>query len=53
MAPQQDKRPAKKRSYPPFYEKVVPIALGIIALAIIVLLILSAAVALGVFSGGG
>lgn len=53
MSPKQAKRPAQKRSYPSFYEKVVPIALGIIALAIIVLLILSVAIALGVFSGGG
>ena len=46
------KQPANKRQYPPLYEKIIPIALGIIALAILALLVISVAVALGVFPGG-
>jgi hypothetical protein len=42
-----------KRQYPPFYEKVVPIALGIIALTIVVLLLIIVCVALGLFPGAG
>jgi hypothetical protein len=38
------------REYPPFYEKAVPIALGIIVLVIVVLLFIIVAVALGLFS---
>ena len=38
-----------KRQYPPFYEKFVPIALGIIAIAIIVLLLIIVGVVLGCF----
>jgi hypothetical protein len=41
------------RRYPPFYEKAVPIALGIIALAIIVLIIIALSVLLGVFPNPG
>jgi hypothetical protein len=40
-----------KRRYPAFYEKTVPIALGIIVIAIIVLLLAILAVALGLFPG--
>jgi hypothetical protein len=40
-----------KRQYPPFYEKAVPIVLGIIAIAIIVLLLVIIGVALGLFPG--
>ena len=34
IVPDKDKksRPSPKRQYPPFYEKVVPIALGVIAI---------------------
>ena len=39
------------RQYPPFYEKVVPIALGVIAIAIVVLLLIIVGVALGLFPG--
>jgi hypothetical protein len=42
-----------KRQYPPFYERIVPIALGIIALLIIVLLLIIFGVALGLFPGTG
>jgi hypothetical protein len=41
-----------KRQYPAFYEKAVPIALGFIILAIVVLLLVILAVALGFFPGG-
>lgn len=40
-----------KRQYPPFYEKVVPITLGIIAIVIIVLLLIIIGVALSLFPG--
>ncbi len=45
-------RPSPKRQYPPFYEKVVPIALGVIAIATIILLLIIVGVALGLFPGG-
>ncbi len=38
-----------KRQYPPFYEKFVPIALGVMVVIIIILLIIAVAVALGLF----
>ena len=47
----QDERPPARRHYPPFYEKVVPIALAIIALIVIVLLLVILGVALGLFPG--
>ena len=43
----------RKRQYPPLYEKVVPIALGIIVVAIVALLLIILGVALGVFPWGG
>jgi hypothetical protein len=46
-----DQRPSGERKYPALYEKLVPIALGVILVAIVVLLIVAIAVALGVFSG--
>lgn len=36
-----------KREYPPFYEKVVPIALAVIAVGIIALIIISFVVIVG------
>jgi hypothetical protein len=39
------------RKYPPLYERVVPIALGIIVLAIVVLLVVVLAVVTGLFPG--
>jgi hypothetical protein len=41
----------QKRQYPPFYEKVVPVALGIIVLVIVILVIVILGVALGLFPG--
>jgi len=49
----QDKHKPSKRQYPPFYEKVVPIALGIIIVAIVVLLLIIVGVALDLFPGVG
>ena len=45
-----DKRVSPKRRYPGAYEKMIPIAIGIIVLAIVVLLIVILGVALGLFS---
>lgn len=36
-----------KRRYPPFYERVVPIAIGVLAIIIVGMLIFTVAVALG------
>jgi hypothetical protein len=44
-------KPDTKREYPAVYEKIVPIALGIIGLAIVVLVIIAIIVALGFFPG--
>jgi len=41
-----------QRRYPPFYEKAIPIALGIIVVAIIVLSFIIVGVALGLFPWG-
>jgi len=48
-----DKGPEKrpKREYPPLYERLVPVALVLIALAIIVVLFIIFSVALGLFPG--
>ena len=47
------KRTPPERRYPPFFEKAVPIALGIIAVAFVVLLLVIVGVALDLFPGGG
>ena len=52
MYDKENHTPAK-RQYPPFYEKVVPIALGIIGLGIVVLLLIIFGVALGLLPGAG
>ena len=49
----KDDRTPRPRQYPPFYEKVVPIALAIIVAAIIILLLIIVGVALGLFPGAG
>ena len=51
MSKRNDSAPPK-RQYPAFYEKAVPIALGFIILAIVALLLVILAVALGFFPGG-
>jgi len=48
-----EKHPPTKREYPAVYEKVVPIALSIIAIAILALLIIIFIVALGGISSVG
>jgi hypothetical protein len=40
-----------KRHYPPLYEKLIPIALGIIIVAVFVLLVITVAVMAGLFPG--
>ncbi len=47
------KKPPQKRQYPPLYERAVPIALGIVAVAIVTLLLIIFVVALGLFPGAG
>jgi hypothetical protein len=47
----EEKDAPPRRRYPSQYEKVVPIALGVIVLAIAVLVIVILAVALGLFPG--
>jgi hypothetical protein len=46
-----DRRTPPNRRYPPFYEKAVPIALGIIVIVIVVLLLIIVGVALDLFPG--
>lgn len=48
-----DSKGPPKRQYPPLYEKAVPIALGIVAFAIVTLLLIIFGVALGLFPGAG
>jgi hypothetical protein len=48
---EKDDDVSPKRQYPPLYEKVIPIALGIIVIAIVVLLVIVIGVALGLFPG--
>jgi hypothetical protein len=45
--------PRIKRQYPPFYEKIVPAAIGILAFIIIVMLVIILIVALGIYPGAG
>lgn len=53
MVTNRNKQRPLKRLYPPFYEKAVPVALGIIVVAIIILLAVSIVVALNLLSGTG
>jgi hypothetical protein len=46
-------RTKPERQYPPFYERAVPIALGIIALFVVALLMIIVGVALGLLPGAG
>lgn len=39
----------RKRTYPPFWEKFIPVAIGIIAFVIVILLIIILTIALGIF----
>ena len=49
--PDTDNDKPPKRHYPPFYEKVVPIALGIIVVVVVILLFIILGVALGLLPG--
>jgi hypothetical protein len=46
-----DSKQQPKRQYPPAYEKIVPIALAVIALTIIIVLIIIFGVVLGLVPG--
>jgi hypothetical protein len=48
-----EERPSPRRHYPPFYERYVPIALGIIVVIIAILLLIIFSVALGLLPGTG
>ena len=48
--PNRGKPPPSVRRYPPFYEILVPIALGLIALAIVILLLIIAGMVWGMLS---
>jgi hypothetical protein len=48
---QSSSRP--KRRYPPFYERFVPVALGVIVAVIVILLLIILSVALGLFPNAG
>ena len=52
MSDKED-RPPPQRQYPPFYERYVPIALGIIVVIIVILLLIIFSVALGLLPGTG
>jgi hypothetical protein len=45
----EEKGGPSPRRYPPFYEKVVPIALGLLLAAMVIVLLVVLAVALGLF----
>lgn len=46
-------RKKRSRQYPPLYEKLVPVALVLIAIVIVILLLIVAGVIFGVFPGIG
>lgn len=50
MTENQNTRPTK-RSYPPLYEKLIPIFLALLAVVIVGILILTIGVAFGVIGG--
>ena len=43
-----EEKPARR--YPPIYEKIIPIALGLVALISLILLVVTIGVALGLFA---
>ena len=46
-----DRKPPQERRYPERYEKMVPIALGVIVVAVVLTLIMASAIALRVLPG--
>lgn len=52
LNPSNEEKPAPKtRSYPPFWERAVPVVVAMIGIAIAALLIIALLVALGLFPG--
>ncbi|MEJ2549128.1 MAG: hypothetical protein P8Z42_06845 [Anaerolineales bacterium] len=49
--PKDENSKTPNRHYPPFWERFVPFAIAIIGVIIVVLLLISIAVALGLFPG--
>ena len=49
----RDRDVSRRHQYPPFWDKAVPIAVGIIVVVIIILLVIIVGVALGLFPGIG
>jgi hypothetical protein len=47
----KDESASRRHRYPPFWDKAVPIAVGIIVVVIVILLIIIVGVALGLFPG--
>jgi hypothetical protein len=48
----KDEGKSRKHEYPPFWDKIVPVALTIIAIIMFLLLVVIVGVALGLFPGG-
>ena len=49
--PDKDVENTPKRQYPPVYEKLVPVAMVLIGIAILFVLLIAISVALGLFPG--
>ena len=47
----KDSHKPPERQYPPFYERFVPIALGIIVVIVVILLLVIVGIALDLFPG--
>jgi hypothetical protein len=47
----KDEKDTPKRQYPPVYEKLVPVAMVLIGIAILIVLLIAISVALGLFPG--
>jgi hypothetical protein len=50
---ERQSNPPPRREYPPLYEKIIPIALGTIVIAIIILLLVIIGVITGLFPWAG
>ena len=46
-----EKESLQKRSYPDFYEKVIPIAIGVMVVIVVAFLVFALGVALGLIQG--
>ena len=47
-----EKSPPSERKYPPLYEKIIPVALGILAIIILGMLVYTVAVGVGILNFG-